>query len=88
MCLVILGLMQMSILRDIKRAKTLLKAVGSITQSRLRPGDVVVKQGDLGESMYTVVKVGGLFWQAMRFIVRSPGARCASSPCRILVWSL
>lgn len=55
----------MSILRDIKRAKTLLKAVGSITQSRVPPGSVVVKQGDLGDSMYTVVKVGGLVWYAL-----------------------
>eukprot|EP00752_Nemacystus_decipiens_P007342 g6568.t1 len=50
------NLREMSILRDIKRAKTLLKAVGNITQSRVPPGSVVVKQGDLGDSMYTVVK--------------------------------
>ena len=47
----------MSILRDISRAKTLLKAVGSITQRSVPPGSVVVKQGDIGDSMYTVVKV-------------------------------
>lgn len=49
----------MSILRDISRAKTLLKAVGSITQRRLPAGSAVVQQGDLGDSMYTVVEVRG-----------------------------
>lgn len=49
----------MSILRDISRAKTLLRAVGSITQIRLPAGSAVVQQGDLGDSMYTVVEVRG-----------------------------
>lgn len=47
----------MSILRDISRAKTLLKAVGGITQRIVPSGTAVVKQGDLGDSMYTVVTV-------------------------------
>ncbi|CBJ31277.1 n/a [Ectocarpus siliculosus] len=50
------NLREMSILRDISRAKTLLRAVGSITQRRLPAGSAVVQQGDLGDSMYTVVE--------------------------------
>ena len=48
---------QMSILRDISRAKSLLRAVGNITKTTVPSGQIVVKQGDLGDSMYTVVEV-------------------------------
>lgn len=47
----------MSILRDINRAKTLLKAVGNINQRIVPSGTAVVKQGERGDSMYTVVTV-------------------------------
>ncbi|CAN0001210.1 unnamed protein product [Ectocarpus sp. 12 AP-2014] len=50
------NLREMSILCDISRAKTLLRAVRSITQRRLPAGSAVVQQGDLGDSMYTVVE--------------------------------
>lgn len=92
-----LDLVQMSILRDIKRAKTLLKAVGSITQSRVPPGSIVVKQGDLGDSMYTVVKVGGLVvvrnaCRRAEYRMRvapapgtHPGAIYVPAPCRPVV---
>lgn len=47
----------MSILRDISRAKALLRAVGNITQTRVPPEGIVVEEGDMGESMYTVLEV-------------------------------
>ncbi len=65
---------QMSILRDISRAKTLLKAVGNITQRSVPPGSVVVKQGEIGDSMYTVVKVRRLRNLCFAFSV------CSASP--------
>lgn len=48
---------QMSILRDIKRAKSLLRAVGNIRMFTVSSGKAVVKQGDPGDSMYTVAEV-------------------------------
>lgn len=47
----------MSILRDIKRAKSLLRAVGNIKTFTVSSGKIVVKQGDPGDSMYTVAEV-------------------------------
>lgn len=61
----------MSILRDISRAKTLLKAVGNITQRIVPSGTAVVKQGEIGDSMYTVVTVRSAVADGIAAVFRS-----------------
>ncbi|CAM9141272.1 unnamed protein product [Choristocarpus tenellus] len=50
------NLREMSILREMSRAKSILRAVGGVLQRQVLPGEAVVTQGEVGSSMYTVAK--------------------------------
>ncbi|CAM9492819.1 unnamed protein product [Chrysoparadoxa australica] len=47
-------LREVTILREINRAKAVLRTVGNVHKRHVNAGDIVVQEGDLGDSMYTI----------------------------------